>query len=176
MIDYVLYAVVCICLVTLKTAVFPYIAFLSNSYDLLIPFILYLALFRPIVEGVIVTLAIAFVMDSLTGGPFGIYISVYFWFFLGTKWGMRYFHSGTTVLLPFAIGAGVLLENLTLILISATNKTAPVFPPGAAGLILWQVFWATVTGPLIFIFFKSIHIGLNFRIEEAYANRDGEVL
>ena len=176
MIDYVLYAVLCIFLVTLKTAVFPYINFLENCYDLLIPFILYLAVFRPVVEGVIVTLVIAFVVDSLTGAPFGIFISVYFWFFLVTKWGMRYFHSGTTVLLPLVIGAGVLLENLTLIFISAINETEPVFPTGAAGLIVWQVFWATVTGPIIFLFFKSMHTGLNSRIEEAYANRDGEVL
>jgi hypothetical protein len=176
MIDYVFYAVLCICIITLKTAVFPHITFLEHCYDLFIPFILYLAFARPVVEGILVTLVIAFFMDSLTGAPFGIFISVYFWFFLGTKWGMRYFHSGTTALLPFVIGAGVLLENLTLVFISAINKTEPVFPPGAAGLIVWQVLWATVTGPIIFLFFKSIHIGLNSRIEEAFANRDGEVL
>lgn len=176
MIDYVFYTLVCLCLIILQTAIFPYITIFNNCYDLLIPFILYLAFFRPVFEAVIVTLTIAFVMDSLTGGPFGIFISIYFWFFVGTRWGMRYFHSGTTVFLPFVLGAGVLLENVTLISVSAIITKESVFPPGVAGSIAWQVLWATVTGPFIFMFIKFIHIGLNSRIEEAYANRDGQVL
>jgi hypothetical protein len=176
MIDYVLYTLVCLFLIILQTAIFPHITLFANCYDLLIPFVLYLAFFRPVVEGVIVTLVVAFIMDSLTGGPFGIFISIYFWFFVGTRWGMRYFHSGTTVFLPFVIGAGVLVENVTLISVSAIITKESVFPPGVAGSIAWQVLWAIITGPFIFMFIKFVHIGLNSRIEEAYANRDGQVL
>ena len=114
-INYVFYFLVSLLLVVFQTAIFPYLTLFKNCYDLLVPLILYMAFFRPVFEGILVALVVGFVMDSMTGSAFGTFISIYFWLFVGTRWGMQYFHSGTTVFLPFALGIGVLLENLILL-------------------------------------------------------------
>ena len=176
MIDYVFYTIACLCLVILQTAILPHITFFNNCYDLLIPLILYMAFFRPVFESVLVALTIGLVMDSITGGPFGIFISIYFWLFAGTRWGMQYFHSGTTVLLPFVISAGVLVENLILLSVTALIAKEAVFPAGVAEMFAWQVFWAAISGPFVFMFIKFIHTGLNVRLEEVSLGRDSRGL
>jgi rod shape-determining protein MreD len=128
------------------------------------------------VESLFFTLAIGFVMDSITGGPFGIFISVYFWLFAGTRWGMQYFQTGTTFLLPFVIGAGVLVENIFILSVTAFTAKDALFPPGVTEQVAWQVFWAAVTGPIILMFIKFIHTGLNERFEEMYSGRDSTAL
>ena len=127
-------------------------------------------------ESLFFTLALGFVMDSITGGTFGIFISIYFWLFIGTRWGMQYFHSGTTFLLPFVIGAGVLVENIFILWVTAITAKDALFPPGVAEQVAWQVFWAVVTGPFVFMFIKFIHIGLNDWFEEMYSGRDSTAL
>ncbi|MBW1835461.1 MAG: hypothetical protein JRI99_00620 [Deltaproteobacteria bacterium] len=176
MIDYVFYTLVCLCLVILQTAILPYITYFNNCYDLLIPFILYMAFFRPVFESILVALTIGLVMDSITGGPFGIFISIYFWIVVGIRWGMQFFHSGTVVMLPLAIAACVLIENLALLAITAVILKEQIFPAGVAGLVSWQILWAAISGPFVFMFIKFIHTGLNAWLEEVYLGRNSHGL
>lgn len=171
MIDYVFYTLACLCLIVFQTAILPQMAVVGNCYDLIIPLIIYMAFFRPVFESLVIALALGFVMDSITGGPFGIFISLYFGLCLGTRWGMLYFHSGTTVFLPFAIGVGVLIENLMLLSVTAFISSQPIFPAGVAEMMAWQIVWAVITGPMLFSFIKFLHTGLNARLEDVSIGR-----
>ena len=73
----------CLFLVILQTTIIPYLPLLDKFYDLLIPFIVYLGLSRPVRESLPFVLFLGFIMDNLSGGPFGLYLTTYFWLFVG---------------------------------------------------------------------------------------------
>ena len=73
---YIFYSIICICLIVVQTVVIPEIAGFQVAYDLLLVFVFYLALFRPTREALVVVLMIAFVMDNLSGAPFGLCVGV----------------------------------------------------------------------------------------------------
>jgi len=61
----------------LQTSVIPYFQIFNGIYDILIPFILYLSIFCPFVESLLVAVGCGLTMDSLSGGPFGIFTTSY---------------------------------------------------------------------------------------------------
>jgi rod shape-determining protein MreD len=70
---YCFYIGICLCLVILQTAVLPHIPLLDTFYDLIVAFIIYLGLYRPLRDGLLLALFLGFIMDNLSGSPFGIY-------------------------------------------------------------------------------------------------------
>ena len=115
MIVYLLYALICICLVVLQTTVLSTFVIFDNFYDLLIPFVLYLGLFRPLAEGLSLILIIGYIMDSFSGGPFGLYLIVYFWLFICMRGVILFVQSRSVILSIFIVGAGVLIENVVIL-------------------------------------------------------------
>ncbi len=76
---------VCLFLVILQTTVMPNLPLLDSFYDLLIPFVVFLGLFRPVRESLPFVFFLGFIMDNLSGSPFGLYLTAYFWLFIGVK-------------------------------------------------------------------------------------------
>jgi hypothetical protein len=64
---YCFYVAACLFLVILQTAVLPHLPLLNSFYDLLIPFIIYLALYRPLREGLLLVILLGFIMDNISG-------------------------------------------------------------------------------------------------------------
>ena len=50
-------------------------------------------------------------MDNLSGSPFGLFITVYFWIFVIVSWGTKFLHVGNRILILIVVAAGVLIEN-----------------------------------------------------------------
>ncbi len=106
----------CLFLVILQTTIMPYLPLLDKFYDLLIPFIVYLSLFRPVRESLPFVLFLGFIMDNLSGGPFGLYLTTYFWLYVGVKGITMFIQVGNRLLIIALIVAnGVLFENLILL-------------------------------------------------------------
>ena len=59
------YILVSLCLVIVKTTLIPALPMFNKFYDLLIPIIIYLSLFRPLREGIPIILFFGVIMDSL---------------------------------------------------------------------------------------------------------------
>lgn len=152
MIAYTLYICVCLFLVVLQTTILCNIPIFDNIYDILIPFILYIGLFRSFMEGLPVVLLLGVIMDSMTGGPFGIYITIYFWFYAGVIGLKQYLHAGSLFLRPFVIAAGVLFENLALIASITMLEKYWDLPADTFRSVMIQTLWAVVTGPFIVLF------------------------
>lgn len=169
---YFFYICVSICLVIFQTTVIPCLPLFDRFYDLLIPFIVYLGLFRPVRESLPVIFFLGFIMDNLSGGPFGLYATIYFWLFIGVRWSIKFLHTGNTVFLLF-IASGVLIENF--IVIGATSILKPGLRLPAAGIstVAVQVLLAICTGLFLLMFFNYTHKKLNKWFDELFAKRNG---
>jgi rod shape-determining protein MreD len=69
-------------LIVLQTVIFPSASWFSNSFDLTIMLIVFLSLRFPRYWMAAVIACIGGVMDSLSGGPFFLYLFSYIWIFL----------------------------------------------------------------------------------------------
>ncbi|RJP79396.1 MAG: hypothetical protein C4522_09775 [Desulfobacteraceae bacterium] len=146
MIPYIVYSCICILLIILKTSVLSNFTIFNDFYDILLPFVLYLGLFRPFSQGLILTIFYGYCMDSIAGGPFGFYITVYFLLFILMKWTIQFLHARSALLKPFIVPVGVLVENSLFFIILAVfhrNQPAPGF---LIGTLPKQLLWAAVTG------------------------------
>ena len=145
---------ICLCLVLFQTTVMPYFHLFDRFYDLLSPFVIYLSLFQSLRQSIPVILFFGFLMDSLSGGPFGLYLTTYIWLFIGVKWIITFLHLGDSLLLPFLVAAGVLLQNCIFIGTIAMFEPGTQFLSAAVSIVTIQVLWAIFTGPIFLMFFN----------------------
>jgi cell shape-determining protein MreD len=153
---YCFYICVCLCLVIFQTTIIPHIPLFNNFYDLLIPFIIYLGLFRPAREGILFILALGFLMDNLSGGPFGLYLTTYFWLFIVVKIVIQYVHVNN-ILLLFIVAAGVLMENIIFIASVSMSGPDSQFLAITIRTVIFQILWAGCTGFFFITFLNYIH-------------------
>lgn len=153
---YCFYICVCFCLVIFQTTIIPHISLFNNFYDPLIPFISYLGLFRTARESILFILVLGFLMDNLSGGPFGLYLTTYFWLFIVVKIVIQYVHVNN-ILLLFIVAAGVLMENI--IFIAGVSMSGPdsQFFAITIRTVIFQILWAGCTGFFFITFFNHIH-------------------
>ena len=154
---YCLHIFICLCLIVIQTTVMPYIPLFERFYDLLTPFIIYLSIFRSVREGMVIIIIFGFFMDIISGGPFGLYLTAYVWLFFGVRWAITFLHVGDSLILPFVVAAGVLMENFIFIGTSAMFEQSSRISEAVVGTIIVQVLWAIFTGPLFLMFFNTSH-------------------
>ena len=157
-------------LVILQTAVLPYLPLLDRFYDILIPFVVFLSLSRPVRESLPVVFLLGFIMDNLSGSPFALYLTAYIWLFVGVRGMTRLLQIGNRVfIITLIVAAGVLVENLIFL------GTLSVFGPdqkiagNVAKTVTTQVLWAIWTGPIFFMVLKNMQNRLDagFRAMDA---------
>ncbi len=151
---YLLHALMGLILIIFQTAVRPQIGFLGGIYDVLLVYVVFLGLFRPLREALAVILVMGFVMDSLSGGPFGLFLTTYFWLLMIMRLVIRFLHPDNRVLRFFAVGIGVVLQNgfyigLALMLEELAFSLAPIRQAA-----MTQLYWALGTGFLLVTFFR----------------------
>jgi hypothetical protein len=139
----------------------PCFSVFDSFYDLLVPFIIYLGLFRSVRESVPVIIVMGFVMDNLSGSPPGLYLTAYLWLFAGVRWIVYVLHVGDKILLPFVVAAGVLLENIIFLGVIDMFEPGARFSSTAFPTVMVQVLWAAGTGPIFLILINGLHQGLN---------------
>ena len=160
---------ICLCLVLFQTTVMPYFHLFDRFYDLLSPFVIYLSLFQSLRQSIPVILFFGFLMDSLSGGPFGLYLTTYIWLFIGVKWIITFLHLGDSLLLPFLVAAGVLLQNCIFIGTIAMFEPGTQFLSAAISIVTVQVLWAIFTGPIFLMFFYYSHGKWNKWLKKVFA-------
>jgi rod shape-determining protein MreD len=144
----------------------PYLPLLDKFYDLLIPFIVYLSLSRLVRESLPFVLFLGFIMDNLSGGPFGLYLTTYFWLYVGVKGITAFIQVGNRLLIiTFIVASGVLFENLILLGAFAILGSRQQFAGGALEIVAVQVLWAVFTGSLLLLFFRNAQsrLGAGFK-------------
>ena len=144
---YFFYISACLFFVIIQTVIIPYIPFFGRFYDLLVPFIIYLGLFRPARESIPVVLFLGFIMDNLSGSPFGLYLTTYFWLFIGVRLVTQLFQVGNRILIACLVLAGVLIENLIFIMTFTILGRGQQLPAVTIHNVMIQCIWAIFTGP-----------------------------
>ena len=165
---------VCLFLVILQTTVMPYLPLLDSFYDLLIPFVVFLGLSRPVRESLPFVFFLGFIMDNLSGSPFGLYLTAYFWLFIGVKGITKLLQVRNRLfIITLIVAAGVLIENLiflgTLTILGPDQQLSG----NAARTVTIQVLWAIWTGPIFFVVLKDVQKRLDVAFKAVYA-RKGE--
>jgi cell shape-determining protein MreD len=153
---YCFYIATSLFLVVLQTTVLPYVSLFGQCYDLLIPFIVYLALYRPVRETFPLIFLLGYLMDGLSGSPFGLYTTVYFWLFLGLRWITTFLRVGNTLLLAFVVPAGVVMEVVVFFIALVLQGADSDYLLTSARIAVAQVVWSLVTGPLLLIGFHAL--------------------
>lgn len=146
-------------LLVLQGTVIQLSPFLRNTfYDILIPFVVYLALFRSRRESLVAVVILGIVVDSLSGAPFGMFTTAYFWLFMSLKWVTQYLHASNTLLIPVVVALGVFFENLFFVTIITAFVPADYFLPLAFQTLGAQFLWALFTGPFFLLALYNTHL------------------
>lgn len=160
----------CLFLVILQTTVMPYLPLLDSFYDLLIPFLVFLGLSRPVRESLPFVFFLGFIMDNLSGSPFGLYLTAYFWLFVGVKGITKLLQVGNRLfIMTLIVAAGVLIENLfflgTLTILGPDQQLAG----DAAQTVTIQVLWVIWTGPIFLLVLRDLQNRLDAGFKAIYA-------
>ena len=145
----IFYMLVSLCLVIIKTTLIPGMAVIDKFYDLLIPIIIYLSLFRPIREGAPIVLFFGLIMDSLCGGPVGLYLTTYIWLYTGMRWLSQFLHTRSFILLALSVTFGEAFEGLVMLIYMVILSPTALIPEDTARTITMQLIWSLFTGPVI---------------------------
>jgi rod shape-determining protein MreD len=167
------YLVLWLLLTLLQTVLLPLFPIFRFMYDLQIPLVLFLGLFRPLRESIVAVVIIALVMDGLSGGPFGLYCTTYFWLFGLVTGLVGIFHVRNRLLLPFVVVFGVAFENAVGWLVRALGTASLAAPPGSGRVVALQMGWAAVTGPPILLWMDWLTRRWEQWISARQAKRDG---
>lgn len=170
---YLFYSIVCFIFVLMQTVVLPNLPGLKVFYDLGLIFVFYLSLYRPMQESLPLVLILGFVMDNLSGAPFGLYLTTYFWLFFGVKWVTHFLRVRNIVLLPFLIASGMLLKNAIFIATIAVGLNWAEFHLDIFRMVGYQLLWAVLTGPLLLVLLSRIHSRWDLWMETLFEEKDG---
>jgi len=151
-------------LVLVQTTLLPMFAGVERSYDLMVPFIVWLGLQRSFSRALPVILLCGAVMDSLSGAPFGYYASAYLWILGGTRWLIRFLRVGNSIMLPVTVLGAVMLQNLIFLALPLLLVPDARLPVPAMEAIPAQLLWATFTGPVLLAMIGLSHQAWEYRI------------
>lgn len=151
------HVVACFSILIIQTSFIPYVFAYKACYDLLVPFVLYLAIYRKIREGIIIIICIGFIMDNISGGILGLYGMSYIWLYIIARWIITFMHVSNHVLLPLIVGLGIVYQNIFFWIALSIFDREFVFPTDAAMIMLKQVLAALVTGAFFIHCFRYFY-------------------
>ena len=156
MIRYLFYLLLVVFLVILQTSILPYLPAVGRFYDFLIPFIVYLSLYKPLVDGLPVLTVAGLAMDMLSGAPIGIYLTTYLWVYIACRGAPRLVSIRSQLLFPALVVLGVLFQNLIFAAAALSSGNPGLFNAHSLRIILMQHVWALVTAPFLWMGFHYL--------------------
>jgi rod shape-determining protein MreD len=164
---YGFYIGTCLFLIIIQTTLFAYFNVFAGMYDLLIPFVIFISICLPLRESLPFILILGLIMDNLSGSPFGLYLTFYFWLFMGVRWILKFLRVSNKFFLAMVVVAAVLIQNL--LIIGTFGFVGPGWQLPAAALknIAVQFFWALATGPLFLFCLLAISKRFNIQLNGA---------
>ncbi|MDX9817275.1 MAG: hypothetical protein RBT16_00060 [Desulfococcus multivorans] len=155
--NYGFYLFVCLFLTIFQTVVILEVLPSYQWYDLFIPFIIYLGMMRPFFEVIHFVILSGLIVDSLSAGPLGLYVTSYLWIFALTRYVSGVLVVGHWMCLPFAAATGVLIENFVILGACVFLDRKFQVPRTSVRIVAEQVGWAAVSGGFIFAGIKIAH-------------------
>lgn len=147
--NYFIYIVSSLCLVTLQTALIPRLGFVGHFFDLLLPWVIYLAAFRPAHEALPFVVFMGALMDNLSGGPFGLYLTSYLWLFLAVRLAATVVRAENAMVLVLTLIAAVAFQNILFFMALGLSGSGGHTTGEVIRVVSEQLGWVLLTGPLI---------------------------
>lgn len=171
MIIYFFHFCVGLSLLLLQTTVISSCVTSLGFFNLLNLYILFCCLFRPVAEGLPVAIILGLFFDSLSGAPFGLYMTVFLWLFVFGKWSAQYFHTGSILLLPLIAGCAILFENVFVITAMIVLGREWHFPILMVKSALIQIAWGILFGAPFLLVMNLLYQKLDDWLEVLAINR-----
>jgi rod shape-determining protein MreD len=133
--------------VVAQTTILRLPLFRGVFYDLLIPLVVFLSLNLPNKTGVLVVVIVGLIMDLLSGGIFGLYLSIYFWIFFGVRSVSKFFDVSDTISQSVLIGVCVFGQHLIFCISVAAPWAGTQLLTAQAVTVLLQTIFGALTGP-----------------------------
>lgn len=155
--NYVFYIPVCLTLIVLQTSILFRLPFGSQLFDLPVTLVIYMGLLRPLRESLPVILLMGLLMDHLSGAPFMLYTSAYFWVYILVVALTAVLQVRLRFRLGIIVVAAVSLQNAIFVFGSHLAASGAYFPALEAGKFSLRLLWALVLGPLCIILIERLH-------------------
>jgi cell shape-determining protein MreD len=136
-------------LVIFQTTIYYAIPALNHFVDLLITFVIYAGLFLPFLESIVLVLVLGALMDSISGGLFGLYLSIYFWIIVGLRPFVTLLNLKNTHTLRLLLVIAIGFEKMMLFIGTVALKQEIVFSSESIREMAYQLFWTLALGPLL---------------------------
>ena len=157
----------CLLLILIQTTVVPYFTAFNRIYDLLIPFVIFICICLPVRESLPFVLILGLIMDNLSGSPFGLYLTFYFWLLGGVRLTIKFLRVSNKFLLSLVVVIAVLVQNLIVIGTFSLAGAEWQLPAGAFKNMALPIIWALLTGPLFLLGLLAISRRFNVQINGA---------
>ena len=158
---FLVYFIFSVLLICIQTTLLPDFFRLFAQYDLLIPFVVYLTLFRSGIGILPVILISGCLMDVLSGGTIGVYIATYILILICFRTATVYFHFKNSILFQIVIILSVLMENIIFSMVILLQTHSFNFSFYSGGVLLTQLIWAVISSPLVYFMFNYIFNGID---------------
>lgn len=154
---YLFYLLVAFSFTVIETTILPIFSIFQNFFDLQLVLVIYLGFFTHLGRTLPLVIFMGFIMDSVSGGPFGLYLTVYVWLFAGVNLLSGFFYHGGKIIVPLLMVLGVLVQNIIILSsIAIMDKQLAIFAEGWS-LVVKQLLWALLIGPFVFKMIKVFH-------------------
>lgn len=154
---YVFFFICALILAMIESVVFPP-SLSAMVYDLQIPLVIAVSVLGRAYAALIMIFLVAVVMDTLSGGPFGIYLTTYVWLFFPVKALSLLVSTRSYLAVALLSVLGVLFENFVFMFVQLlTSGAVPNFYTVILPLVIMQCITAFITGPLIYFLLIKGH-------------------
>ena len=164
---YGFYIGTCLFLILIQTTIVPYFTAFNEIYDLLIPFVIFICICLPVRESLPFVLILGLIMDNLSGSPFGLYLTFYFWLLGGVRLILKFLRVSNKFLLSLVVVAAVLIQNLIVIGTFALSGPDWQLPADTFKNMALPIIWALLTGPLFLLGLLALSRRFNIQINGA---------
>lgn len=144
-------------LIVTQTVILPFFFHVVHGYDLMLILVVYLGFHRSPLASLPVVMLLGSAMDCFSGGPFGIYLTTYFWLYVGLRGVTQFLHVNSLIVLPLAFLAGVLMENLIVAITLFLGNLSVALSWDSLVILAVQLIWVFITGPVVYVIIKTLH-------------------
>ncbi len=144
-----------------QTSIAPNFRLFYDFFNLMNLFVIYLVLYRPTQETVVFVGLIGILMDSVSGCPYGLYMTIYIWSYISIKWSLKYLHKANVILIPIIISGVIFVENLIIMGMMALIEKNFSFHPEKFRSIIIQLLCGVLIGPFLIFLIKDLQAKWN---------------
>jgi rod shape-determining protein MreD len=155
--SYFFYIASGVALLICQTTLVPRLPFVTHSFDLLLPWVIYIAAFRPVHETLPFVVFMGVLVDSLSGGPFGLYLTSYLWLFIAVRLTATVIRAENPLLLVFIIITAVAGQNALFFAVLGMGSDDAYALADVVRVISEQIGWVLLIGPVFALAMRNTY-------------------